>query len=98
MPVRGAGRRAAPATDSGASGRHSERLLDRGHDALVRVEPLLLRRGPAADRLVVDRDLARTHGELLAELRGGLLVDGPVAVLAEHDLLRLRLEEPQEGV
>src|SRR5262249_10689159 len=80
------------------SGRAPDVLLDLHHDPVRRVEPLLVGCAPAADRLVVDRELAGAHRELLRELRRRLLVHRPEAVLAEHLLLGLRLDELDELV
>src|SRR3954463_7893524 len=79
---------ASAVSGSGAS----SRTLDLGHQA-VRSEPLLVGGAPAADRLVVDRELAGPHRELPGELRGCLLVHGAEAELREHLLLGLRLDE-----
>src|SRR5262245_10757944 len=81
-----------------ASSGHSERLLDLLHDALVRVEPLLVDRAPAAEQLVGDLRLARPNGELRPELGQRLLVDGAVPVLGEDLLRGIRLQEPRERV
>src|SRR5262245_36124019 len=74
----------------------SERLLDLLHDALPRVEPLLVDRPPPAEQLVRDRRLARSDRELALELGERLLVDGAVAVLGEDLLRRVRLEIARE--
>src|SRR3954452_17631400 len=47
-----------------ASGRSSDRALDRDHAPLVRVEPDIVGVAPAADDLVVDLEDARACGEL----------------------------------
>src|SRR6476619_591973 len=86
------GTRGASTTASGARGRHPEVLLDRGHDARRRVEPLLVRRAPAADHLVVDRDHARPHRVLL----GGRRLEREASVLAEQHLRRMRLHLADE--
>src|SRR6188472_759976 len=90
------GTRGASTTASGARGRHSEVLLDRGHDARRRVEPLLVHRAPAADHLVVDREHARPHRVLLLELLGGGRLDRAEPVLPEQHLRRMRLHVADE--
>src|SRR4051794_4171484 len=84
IPPRGAG----AATDALGSWA-PDGLLDLDHPPVLRVEPLLVGRTPAADRLVVDRELTWADRELARDLRGRLLVDRPEAVLREHLLLRL---------
>src|SRR3954464_7681714 len=74
---------------SSLGGGDTESLLDRRHDAVVRVEELLRDRGPAAELL--DREQALRHRELVRA--GRALHDRPVA-LRREDALRLgRVEE-----
>src|SRR6188472_528529 len=88
---------AGPVTALAASA-HSERALDPLHDALARVEPLLVDRAPAAEQLVRDRRLARPHRIRAPGLGERLLLHRPVAVLGEDLLGRVRLQKPREGV
>src|SRR5206468_2306340 len=60
--------------------------LDLGHQALARVEEVLLHLRPAAEPELVDRELPRPDGELLPVLLEDALDDGPIAVVGE-DLL-----------
>src|SRR6185312_1507192 len=94
----GAGSPGAGPVTALASSAHSERALDRLHDALARVEPLLVDRAPAAEQLVRDRRLAGPHRELAPVLGERLLVHRPVAVLGEDLLGRVRLQVPREGI
>ncbi len=80
------------------AGRDPERLLDLLHDAVVRVEPLLVDRAPAAEQRARDLRLAGPHRELVARLGERLLVHRPVAVLGEDLLRRVRLEVAREEV
>src|SRR3954463_2465321 len=74
----------------------ANRALDPGHQALVRVEPPLVGRAPAADRLVVDREGSGPRGELGPVLGEDLRVDRPEPLLRKEVLRGVRLREPDE--
>src|SRR5262249_48542894 len=91
---------AGPTAGAGAAGNlagsgsalAATRTDDLGHDAVARVEELLLDRRPAAD--VLDREELRPHGE--AQPLRHAPDDGSGAVLREDALRRLGAQELDE--
>ena len=73
-----------------------ERGLDLLHDAVLRVEPLLVDRAPAAEQRARDLRLAGPDRVLAPELGERLLVDRAVPVLGQDLLRRVRLQEARE--
>src|SRR6266511_1374126 len=90
-PSRGARTRAG-ARSAAASA--AKARLDLRHQAVVRVEELLLYLRPAAE--VVDREQLRPHRKAEALVRARQ--DGPVAALREELLCARRVEELDEGL
>src|SRR5581483_2991011 len=74
----------------------SDQLLDPRHQPLVGIEPPRVRRAPAADRLVVDREGARARRILRRVLLQDLRVDGAEAILREQVLCGIALREADE--
>src|SRR3954454_24540319 len=88
----------ATASTALARGRPPDLLLDPDHEAVARVDPLLIDGAPAAERLVGDREDARARRELVGVLLRDGLVDRPEPVLREQGLRPVGLRVADELV